>query len=138
MGVKKVLGGSAGAEEMPAVQVGDTVKVHVKVKEGARERIQVFEGTVIAKKHGGIEETITVRRISLRGGDRHHPPGDGQQELDRSGAGLAAGCGVAGVVCGVSDRGAAAVAHSEAQQQNASTKNPPAHGREYRRDDAPH
>ena len=51
-------------KEMPAVQVGDTVKVHVKVKEGARERIQVFEGTVIAKKHGGIEETITDRRIS--------------------------------------------------------------------------
>ena len=51
-------------KEMPAVQVGDTVKVHVKVKEGARERIQVFEGTVIAKKHGGIEESFTVRRIS--------------------------------------------------------------------------
>jgi len=51
-------------KEMPDVQVGDTVKVHVKVKEGARERIQVFEGIVIAKKHGGIEETITVRRIS--------------------------------------------------------------------------
>ena len=49
---------------MPQVNVGDTVKVHVKVKEGSRERIQVFEGTVIAKKHGGIEETITVRRIS--------------------------------------------------------------------------
>ena len=48
----------------PKVDVGDTVKVHVKVKEGSRERIQVFEGTVIAKKHGGIEETITVRRIS--------------------------------------------------------------------------
>lgn len=51
-------------KDMPAVQVGDTVKVHVKVKEGARERIQVYEGIVIAKKHGGIEETITVRRIS--------------------------------------------------------------------------
>ena len=50
-------------KEMPAVEVGDTVKVHVKVKEGARERIQVFEGTVIAKKYGGIEETITVRRM---------------------------------------------------------------------------
>ena len=49
---------------MPQVNVGDTVKVHVKVKEGSRERIQVFEGTVIAKKHGGIEETITVRRLS--------------------------------------------------------------------------
>ena len=52
------------AKEKPAVQIGDTVRVHVKVKEGSRERIQIFEGTVIAKKHGGIEETITVRRIS--------------------------------------------------------------------------
>jgi len=52
------------AKEKPAVQIGDTVRVHVKVKEGTRERIQVFEGTVISKKHGGIEETITVRRIS--------------------------------------------------------------------------
>ncbi len=51
-------------KEMPEVNVGDTVRVHVKVKEGSRERIQVFEGTVIAKKHGGIEETITVRRVS--------------------------------------------------------------------------
>ena len=50
--------------EVPSVQIGDTVRVHVKVKEGSRERIQVFEGIVIAKKHGGIEETITVRRIS--------------------------------------------------------------------------
>lgn len=51
-------------KEVPQVEVGDTVRVHVKVKEGARERIQVFEGIVIAKKHGGIEETITVRRMS--------------------------------------------------------------------------
>ena len=51
-------------KEMPSVKVGDTVRVHVKVKEGSRERIQIFEGTVIAKKHGGIEETITVRRLS--------------------------------------------------------------------------
>ena len=50
--------------EPPVVEVGDTVRVHLKVKEGNRERIQVFEGTVIAKKHGGIEETFTVRRIS--------------------------------------------------------------------------
>lgn len=46
------------------VQVGDTVRVHAKIKEGNRERIQVFEGTVIAKKHGGISETVTVRRMS--------------------------------------------------------------------------
>ena len=50
--------------EVPVANVGDTVRVHVKVKEGNRERIQVFEGTVIAKKHGGIEESITVRRMS--------------------------------------------------------------------------
>ena len=50
--------------EVTKVAIGDTVRVHVKVKEGSRERIQVFEGTVISKKHGGIEETITVRRIS--------------------------------------------------------------------------
>ena len=48
----------------PVVEIGDTVRVHIKVKEGNRERIQIFEGTVIAKKHGGIEETITVRRLS--------------------------------------------------------------------------
>jgi len=51
-------------KDMPDIHVGDTVKVHVKVKEGARERIQVYEGVVIARKHGGIEETITVRRMS--------------------------------------------------------------------------
>lgn len=50
--------------EVTPVKVGDTVRVHVKVKEGSRERIQVFEGTVIAKKHGGVNETFTVRRIS--------------------------------------------------------------------------
>ena len=51
-------------EEVPELHVGDTVRVHVKIKEGTRERVQVFEGTVIAKKHGSIEETITVRRLS--------------------------------------------------------------------------
>ena len=50
--------------ELPEMNIGDTVRVHVKIKEGSRERIQVFEGTIIDKKHGGIEETITVRRIS--------------------------------------------------------------------------
>lgn len=44
--------------------IGDTVRVHAKIKEGNRERIQVFEGTVIARKHGGIQETVTVRRLS--------------------------------------------------------------------------
>ena len=50
--------------DLPQLCIGDTVKVHVLIKEGTRERIQVFEGTIIAKKHGGITETFTVRRIS--------------------------------------------------------------------------
>ena len=50
--------------ELPEMNVGDTVRVTLRVKEGNRERNQVFEGTIIARKHGGIGETITVRRIS--------------------------------------------------------------------------
>ena len=50
--------------KIPYLKVGDTVKVHVRVKEGNRERIQVFEGTVIARKGSGIAETFTVRKIS--------------------------------------------------------------------------
>lgn len=51
-------------KELPLVRVGDTVRVHNKIKEGNRERIQLFEGTVIGKHGGGISETFTVRRIS--------------------------------------------------------------------------
>ena len=50
--------------EVPAFDVGDTVKVSVKVVEGTRERIQAYEGVVIAKRGGGISETFTVRKIS--------------------------------------------------------------------------
>ncbi|GHU87629.1 50S ribosomal protein L19 [Clostridia bacterium] len=50
--------------ELDEVRIGSTVRVHVKIKEGARERVQVFEGTVIARQHGGINETFTVRRVS--------------------------------------------------------------------------
>jgi len=50
--------------DLPELCIGDTVKVHVLIKEGTRERIQVFEGTIISKKHGGITETFTVRRVS--------------------------------------------------------------------------
>ena len=50
--------------ELPELNIGDTIRVIVRVKEGNRERNQAFEGTLIAKKHGGINETITVRRIS--------------------------------------------------------------------------
>ena len=51
--------------EVPVLNVGDTVKVHNKIKEGTRERIQIFEGTIIAKHGGGISETFTVRRVSF-------------------------------------------------------------------------
>lgn len=50
--------------EIPKFNIGDTVKVHNKIKEGTRERIQIFEGTVIAKHGGGISETFTVRRVA--------------------------------------------------------------------------
>ena len=59
MDLVKALNSQYMKEELPEVKVGDTVRVHVRIKEGSRERIQVFEGTVIAKKHGGITETIT-------------------------------------------------------------------------------
>ena len=49
---------------VPELSIGDTVKVYVKIKEGDKYRLQVFEGTIIAKKHGGINETFTVRRVA--------------------------------------------------------------------------
>ena len=51
-------------KELPVIRIGDTIRVHNKIKEGNRERIQMFEGTVIAKHGGGISETFTVRRMS--------------------------------------------------------------------------
>ena len=50
--------------DLPELEVGSTVKVHVKVKEGNRERIQIFEGTIIKIQHGGIQKSFTVRRLS--------------------------------------------------------------------------
>ena len=50
-------------KELPEIYVGDTVKVGVKITEGTKERVQPYEGVVIAKRHGGINQTITVRRI---------------------------------------------------------------------------
>jgi large subunit ribosomal protein L19 len=52
-------------ENIPGFQAGDTVKVHVRIKEGNKERLQVFEGVVIARKHGGARESITVRKVSF-------------------------------------------------------------------------
>lgn len=64
MDALKLISDSSLKKDAPAVNIGDTVKVHVKIKEGEKYRIQVFEGTVIAKKHGGINETFTVRRVA--------------------------------------------------------------------------
>ncbi len=50
--------------DVPSFKVGDTVKVHIKIKEGSRERIQVFEGFVLKRQSGGVAETFTVRRIA--------------------------------------------------------------------------
>ena len=64
MNALKTISDASLKQEVPAFAVGDTVKVHVRIKEGDKSRIQVFEGTVIAKKHGGISETFTVRRVA--------------------------------------------------------------------------
>lgn len=64
MDLIKVMTDSCLKAEPPKFSIGDTVRVSVKIKEGERERIQAFEGTVIARKNSGISETFTVRRIS--------------------------------------------------------------------------
>ena len=64
MDLIKKISESSLKKTLPDFNVGDTVKVDVKIKEGERERIQVFEGTVISKKGSGISETFTVRKVS--------------------------------------------------------------------------
>lgn len=64
MDALKLISEGSLKKDAPVVNIGDTVKVHVKIKEGDKYRIQIFEGTVIAKKHGGINETFTVRRVA--------------------------------------------------------------------------
>ncbi len=75
--------------EVPKMEIGDTVKVYVKIKEGDRERLQLFEGTLIAKKHGGISETFTVRRVTHGCGVERvfplHSPNVEKVEVVRSG-----------------------------------------------------
>lgn len=76
-------------ETLPKFSIGDTVRVHNKIKEGTRERIQIFEGTVIAKRSGGISETFTVRRFSYGVGTEKtfpiHSPNVSKVEVIRSG-----------------------------------------------------
>ena len=76
-------------EEVPVIKIGSTVRVHVKIREGERERIQVFEGTVIAKNNSGIAETFTVRRVSYGVGVERvfpvHSPNVDKVEIVRDG-----------------------------------------------------
>ena len=75
--------------EIPVIEIGDTVKVHVKIREGEKERIQIFEGTVIARRGSGVSETFTVRRISYGVGVEKvfpiHSPNVDKVELVRHG-----------------------------------------------------
>lgn len=77
------------AEEIPQFHVGDTVKVHVKIREGERERIQIFEGTVISRRGSGISENFTVRRIAFGVGIERvfpvHSPNVAKVEIVRYG-----------------------------------------------------
>ena len=89
MDLIKELNKEALQKETANGQVGDTVRVHVKVKEGSRERIQVFEGIIIAKKHAGVNQTVTVRRISYGVGVEKtfpvHSPNVAKFEVVRNG-----------------------------------------------------
>ena len=64
MDALKLISNDSLKAEAPVLNIGDTVRVHVKIKEGDKSRIQIFEGTIIAKKDGGINETFTVRRVA--------------------------------------------------------------------------
>lgn len=75
--------------DVPDFRPGDNVKVHVRLKEGEKERIQIFEGLVIARKHGGVSETFTVRKISSGIGVERtfplHAPSIAKIEVSRRG-----------------------------------------------------
>ena len=64
MDALKTIAASSVKSEIPEFSIGDTVKISVNIREGERERIQMFEGTVIARKGSGVAETFTVRRVS--------------------------------------------------------------------------
>ncbi len=89
MDALSIISSSSMKEEVPQFEVGDTVRVHVRIKEGDKSRIQVFEGTVIARKHGGISETFTVRRVAHGCGIERvfpiHSPAVSKVEVVRNG-----------------------------------------------------
>ncbi|QBG46349.1 50S ribosomal protein L19 [Verrucomicrobia bacterium S94] len=87
--VEKISREQAKQDRFPNFQIGDTIKVHYKIKEGDKERIQVYAGTVIARKGSGVMESITVRRVSYgEGVERIFPlnsPNIDKIEIDRHG-----------------------------------------------------
>ncbi|MBP3695925.1 MAG: 50S ribosomal protein L19 [Clostridia bacterium] len=89
MDALKLIAQDSLKSEVPAIEIGDTVKVHVKIREGEKERIQVFEGTVIARRGSGVSETFTVRRLSYGVGVERvfplHSPNVAKVELVRHG-----------------------------------------------------
>ena len=89
MDLIKALNNEQLKENVPVINVGDTVRVSNKIKEGTRERVQLFEGTVIAKNGGGISETFTVRRVSYGVGVEKtfpvHSPNVEEVEIVRNG-----------------------------------------------------
>ena len=89
MDALKLVSDSSLKAEAPSVEIGETVKVHVKIREGEKERIQVFEGTVIAVKGSGVASTFTVRRVSYGVGVERvfpvHSPNVAKVEHIRSG-----------------------------------------------------
>ena len=89
MDALKLISDSSLKAEVPVINVGSTVRVHVKIREGERERIQVFEGTIIAVKGSGISSTFTVRRVSYGVGVERvfpvHSPNVAKVEVIRNG-----------------------------------------------------
>ena len=89
MDALKLISDASLKAEAPEINVGSTVRVHVKIREGERERIQVFEGTVIAKNGSGISSTFTVRRVAYGCGVERvfpvHSPNVAKVELVRHG-----------------------------------------------------
>ena len=89
MDALKLISDSSLKAEVPAIKVGSTVRVHVKIREGERERIQVFEGTIIAKRGSGVSSTFTVRRVAYGVGVERvfpvHSPNVAKVEVVRNG-----------------------------------------------------
>ena len=89
MDALKLIAQDSLKSEVPVIEIGDTVKVHVKIREGEKERIQVFEGTIIARKGSGVSETFTVRRLSYGVGVERvfpvHSPNVAKVEVVRNG-----------------------------------------------------